>query len=516
MVAGCALASALVAGFARGDEVDPATWIPPELTRRLSKGPIDAVSVAKRFKETVGVTDDEVLMLPNGNVVYVREYLTSLEDLQKRLAAEGLSLLTGGVNLGAVAETIVPSALLQDQGADILAVIRKIAPSYMPREFTRAEVERLARLAVQKELEPSLEGLFRRAAKATGVEPPAFDPIPVPSFQARNDLKTKTHKDWSASYGKADTFLAHADAFFDLAGDANVTQASVNASARVRVFGSQEQSLLEAKGLVLAPNDGAIRGHGSLWMAGKTLFQEEFDTPVLEKNFTFEREVIDVNTKVRWMVGPVPMSGKLGVSGRAGLDSALRGSLLSASASFTPEVSGDAYAEVAVDAEVASAGAGGELKVIEARTRLAGLAALTLDERGEPRLTARVDSQTSLELLRGKLYTFVEAIVPWPDFKKRWSRDLYAWNGIRKDLGHTVAFEKTTTPTKVTLSGDAEPEDAVATDLDLYERKRVEDLVASSDALAKSFTASEAEVQARLRAVQTDALEPFWTRFPKP
>ena len=486
------------------------------LTRSLAKAAIPFVSVKDAYSKALGLKDTDVVKIAGGKSIPVPQYLEGIDDLQKRLATQGLSLTAGGENLGKVAETVVPSDVLTPQGKEIVGSIRDLDRSYMPASFTTDEAGAMAKTAAADAVKPSLASLFRQAVTAGSAEAPAFEPILVPSFTPRNDLKTKTHKDWSASYGKKDTFLVNADAFFDLAGNVEVIRAEVNAHANVRIFDSIQQDILKAHGLAEASKLGNVKGDASLWLVGKTVWQDEFDTPALEKSKSFSYPITNVATKIRFMVGPVPMSAKLGVSGNAGVEGQFRASLMHASVALIPKVSGDAYAEVGVDVAVASAGAGGSLKVIEARSALIGLAALHLDEGGKPRLTAKVDSQSSIELLSGRFYAFLEAIIPLPPFKKRWERDIYAWNGIKKDLGHTVAFEKITSPEHIALSGDADPEDSEATDLDTYERRRVEELVKRTGALADSFAASEQQAFASLAAVESGPLADYWKRFGTP
>ncbi len=499
---------------AHGDDpatLDASRWLSPEMTRPLDKQAIPYASVQATFDSAL--TGGAEVTLPDGRIVDRARALKELEDIQRGLAAGGRTLLDGEGNLGTVAETVVPAADLTDQGGRILGSIRDHDPTSMPPVLTEKAMTSALDDAVRAQETPSLDRLYKHAVAKGTEHLPALPVIRAPRFDVLTDLKTKTHKDWNATYGKASTFLATVDAGFDLSGKSDAAQVNVQANAGIRVFDSPRVDVLRAEGITQAPASGNVKARGAIVIAGSQVFDEGFEVGVLRESDAFESPILGASTKFRFMVGPVPLSGTLGVNGSAGLDFTYEATLLNAGASFSPNISGDGFAEVAVDLEVASAGAGGTLKVIEAASDLKGLVRVDFEAEGGPTLEAVVDSQSRIELLSGTLYAFVRTMIPWPPFEKRFQRDVYAWDGIRKDLGRTIAFRKRTTPRGIVLQGDADPEDAVATDLDRYERDRVEVLLVDAKARESLLARSEGTVLEALDAIEKGALADFWTRF---
>ena len=117
---------------------------------------------------------------------------------------------------------------------------------------------------------------------------------------------------------------------------------------------------------------------------------------------------------------------------------------------------------------------GGRLSLINVDSSLIASSGISIKEDGLPQAVNRVESNTSLRLLDGEIYGFVEYPFPSPPFKKRLEKTIYRFDGIRRDIpGIAVNFEKIETPEGISIHGDADEEDYIAANLEFHKSKLI-------------------------------------------
>src|SRR5688572_6782578 len=146
-----------------------------------------------------------------------------------------------------------PEELMLEQGRTISQSIRSVDASFMPDEMTKESLVAFGKKAAADAVEPTLNQLSQQTLSVVeSVGWPAadkFDPIPVPSVLPRQDLQTKTYKDWQAQYGEKDTISAEARAYFRMEGNKEWTQADAEAWTELGIFGSKPFRILNAHGI---------------------------------------------------------------------------------------------------------------------------------------------------------------------------------------------------------------------------------------------------------------------------
>jgi hypothetical protein len=145
-------------------------------------------------------------------------------------------------------------------------------------------------------------------------------------------------------------------------------------------------------------------------------------------------KTFDYSTKFRFMLGPIPISVQLGAQGSVGVRYFVGLSPIKASAQVIPTVNARVYAQAGIDIVVASAGVGGQLRLIDLSIRIG--ADLTLRQNGSGlAIDEHFYAQNELTMLSGSLYVYAEVYVPRfgipPWTKKHYEWDLWKWKGLQ-------------------------------------------------------------------------------------
>lgn len=152
----------------------------------------------------------------------------------------------------------------------------------------------------------------------------------------------------------------------------------------------------------------------------------------LEKTWTKSRG-FDWSWSTRFPIGPLEGKGTIGFKGTLGitcggaLDISVKNPYISAEVS--PLLSANAYAELSVGYEIASAGVGGNLVLIENKTPINGELRLVLDNPDNPYFGYNLTATNKATLLKGKLYVFAE-VDTLLFGSKRYTLDLYDFDGF--------------------------------------------------------------------------------------
>ena len=143
----------------------------------------------------------------------------------------------------------------------------------------------------------------------------------------------------------------------------------------------------------------------------------------------------DYATKFHFSLGPIPCSVKLGAQGSAGVRYFIGVRPAHATAQVIPNAHARAYAQFGVDIVIASAGVGGQLRLIDFELRLGGDLGVNFDN-SRAYVDEHFYAQYDLTMLSGSLYVFAEVYVPAFDIppwhKKHYQWDLWKWAGFKK------------------------------------------------------------------------------------
>ncbi|MDQ3230604.1 MAG: hypothetical protein M3Q07_02200, partial [Pseudobdellovibrionaceae bacterium] len=411
------------------------------------------------------------IMLPNGEIVAVGDYLKNLNQIGTCLAHDFGQNLLGGVEIPAqFAEYYHSAQELVGMAKDVKTMIEDLENFDVKKHAEKVTEQMLKEQAarfLQDTQNPTLRALYDQATALKDLQD-GFDPVPVPSIPVRQDLESKTFKDWNPKFGNPKYLEAVSYSSFDMRADNDEAQVLVNSNATVEIFKSGPKKILEASATAIAPANDKIAAEVIFWVAGNDFGGPiKYEVAALDEHDEYVLPIIDVYTEFWFSIGPIPMSVKLGANGDMGLKWRLWSSALTVNGSISPKIGASAYAECAVDIVIAAVGAGGRLTLIEADAGFVAYAGLNFDGSGSPYFVNGVDTTSNITLLSGDLFGFVEIPVPTPPFVQRMEKSFYKYPGVVKPTpGIAVNFAKVTKPEGVTIAGDADEEDFVATDLD--------------------------------------------------
>src|SRR5262249_11685811 len=128
-------------------------------------------------------------------------------------------------------------------------------------------------------------------------------------------------------------------------------------------------------------------------------------------NFTQTKKLnqaFDYGTSFHFSIGPIPVSGKVGVRGSAGVDFTYGVRQAHATLNVTPHIEAKAYAQAGVDIGIASAGVGGQLTLLKDELVLGAEVGLDLDPQKGPYISEHLYLHNKLEMLSGQFYLFAK------------------------------------------------------------------------------------------------------------
>ena len=188
-------------------------------------------------------------------------------------------------------------------------------------------------------------------------------------------------------------------------------------------------------GSMLSPAAGVMNGKVDLVFLGFNVHSYSKNTSepfVYDSDFT--KEFRNPITTIQFMLGPVPMTGEVGIIGRVGVKYGINLRPLSAIGLLAPYANIGAYAEVGAGIPICSAGVGIELIFVEDRVEFTGEATVMDVTTAQPYLLLNVNGTNVLEMLAGRVYFWVKIPVPklTPPFwkKKKYDWEVFEWDGI--------------------------------------------------------------------------------------
>jgi hypothetical protein len=293
-----------------------------------------------------------------------------------------------------------------------------------------------------------------RAANVAKVDHKAFDPAtmtPPPTFSnfrggRLSQVAVKglmLERVPSPSYNKSFQYQA---------GDPDIATAFVRGGLRVNgsrtlatvqgdfaigaTLFKKSADILRMTGSMTTPGAGVMNGRVELLFLGFVIHTYKKDTSEpFTFNSDFTKEFRQQIVPISFMLGPVPMTGEVGIVGRAGVKYGISLAPLDARGLLAPYSNIGVYAEIGTGIPIVSLGVGAELILVEDRLEFVGQAQVKDVAEPQPYLLLSVSGTNVLEMLAGRLYFWIKIPVPtWkPPFwkKKKYDWDVFNWEGLK-------------------------------------------------------------------------------------
>jgi hypothetical protein len=378
------------------------------------------------------VSPDQQITLANGKKMTLRQYLDHINILEKQLNTIGHSL-RGPAKETKLQETVVPHALLQQQTQKVKAAHLSNTRS-QPFNLPAAEQQH-ANLNLAKVDYDRLKNLQVFAPK-------------------------KVHYDWGWDWGVGDpsTFATSVDIKLALDGVKSPTgsTASSDVTAEAKAGGAlfgNSFDILRMTGNLHAADSGTMTAKLGIFVLGNSVYNlDKSTTAKFYKSDTVQKS-LDKSVKVDFAIGPIPVSVAVGIQGTAGVGYAVTVAPVVAKVSGGPFVKSKAYAQFAVDLDIASAGVEGDLTLLDYGLNVDGEISFGLDVYSlKPYFRTEAKLSQNMKMLSGELDLFLEACVPCGDFgascgfpflscTDRYTWILFKWDGFEYD-GVLLNFTK--------------------------------------------------------------------------
>jgi hypothetical protein len=360
------------------------------------------------------LADTQQVTTPSGKKMQAKAYVAELNKLEKKLNAIGYSLSDKGDKV-LLSRSRINTADLDKKTKQIAASHAAFNPKTMKPVLKQADLIKRFKDRVKNDA-PRVSAL----KKASGT--------PAKSKSGAGTAPG-TVKKFHFELGQRNIVAISLDARLET----KATKSSVSVLGDAEADGflaGKKLVLLHATGQVNVPDKGDGKGSVTVTVAGRTVFNKDFTVPT---NLTKKDQVsksFDQSVSFSFSVGPFPLSVKLGAQGKVGLQYVIGVRQLSAEAQFEPFAQGSAYAQLAIDLVVASAGVRGKLNLIDARLTIGASLDLKADPSGGLVLDEHAYVSSDLTLLQGEVTVFVEVNLIFT--KKTFEHTLWKSNGIKK------------------------------------------------------------------------------------
>jgi hypothetical protein len=375
----------------------PATGRVDAASIKVNKRPPIAFAPFEMRDQKTGkpIPPDEQITLANGKRMTVRQYFDQINDLEKKLNSNGFSLRQPSAKDAPMQEGVVPHALLQQQTQRVLAAHQ---PGTAAQPFNIRSAEREHNSLPTLRLE-QLKGI-------TLVKPPK-----------------KVNYGWSWGWGVGDPALFATNIDIKLSMDGvkaqTGTATSVDVAAEAKAGGSifnNAFDILRVTGNMHAADTGALNGKLDVFVLGNNIYSlSKTGSAKLYKSDNVSKS-LDKAVHVDFPLGPIPFSATVGIQGTAGVGYVLSVAPIAARLSGGPFVRSKAYAQVAVDIDIARAGVEGDLTLLDYGLNLDGEVSFGIDPANKPYFKTHAEVSQNMKMLGGELYAFAEACVPCGDF----------------------------------------------------------------------------------------------------
>ncbi len=434
----CGLMLLGVCALVHAAEPGPKTTKKPDLHKQVAvKFNHQHVTVLKRtavphkpFKmlhpETgKAVAHDALLKLPNGKQVKAGEYYAELNKLEKKLNALGHSLQDGKSQRVVLQQTTLDRAGLDAKARAVTTRHLAFNAKTMKPAVKRAELE-------AKHTQLVARVAHRRAALKK-----------APTGGAGKG--THAVKTWNYQVGKPSVISAFLEGKMEVKGSRDAVDVLGEAAAGGYLV-NHRLELLKARAAVRVPDKGASSARLNVYVMGHSVYNLNKSVSTSWSKSDEISKSFDYSTKFNFMLGPIPMSVRFGAQGSAGVRYFVGIRPLEATAQIVPNARARAYAQAGIDIVIASAGVGGQLRLIDLTLRIGADVGVNHDSRGLY-VHEHFYALSELEMLSGSLYVYAEVTVPRiglpPWTKKHYEWDLWKWKGL-KTKGYVFNIDKKT------------------------------------------------------------------------
>lgn len=391
---------------------------------------------------------DDVVALENGVRLTAEQLVERLNYQQDTLCRLGYDLFEGVQRSAddALARLLARrTSLLQDLGI----------PSYHPT-FDLAELGHIPdavemaddiRKAIEQRRMPSAKTLDALAREAGGLLPPEWTVpdmpnIPSPELPKRRDLALKKRKTWGGmNVGSRDVAAIYSNAWYEVRGQEKPTialDARGEAKAGAYVLGN-EVNVVYGSGIFTAEKESGVSVNVALKVFGKDVFDpiEGKDPASYTKSdpraFHIEKKLPPYESQ--FAIGPIPVKVKAQFSGEMYIGYEVGLGLDGVHGKVTPGAVANLHVEGGVGVSGLSAGASGDIVLLDGSIPVYGGAALRFED-GSPFLSLSVYGDAQYRYLDGHVSAYAE--YPWFRCKsltkcgftnKRAERELFAWTG---------------------------------------------------------------------------------------
>jgi hypothetical protein len=358
------------------------------------------------------VAPGALLKLPTGKTVQAGAYYQELNKLEKKLNALGHSLKDKGQRV-LLQQTAVEHAELDEKARAVAKRHLAFDAKTMTPAPKRAELE--------TKHGQSRAGDTRRSSalkKAAG---------------AGSTKTTHAVKTWNYQLGKPSVIGAFLEGKLELKGSREAVAVLGEAAAGGHLIGHRLE-LLKARASVRAVEKGTGSARLNVYVMGHSVYNLSQGVAASWSKSDQVSKTFDYSTKFHFMLGPIPMSVRLGAQGSAGVRYFLGAGPLHATVQVIPTTRAQAYAQAGIDILVASAGAGGQLHLLDLSLRLGADLGVQADS-GGAYVHEHFYALDELEVLSGSLYVYAEVYVPRfgvpPWDKKHYEWGLWKWKGLK-------------------------------------------------------------------------------------
>jgi len=384
---------------------------------------------------------DEQVTLPNGRTMTRREFVQRANALEVQLNAVGYTIRGPSTNV-ILHQVPLNVVRLNAQRTAFLADRRgpPVRPTLLERQRRLDVVPVLASSPVSLRQLRAIDRSFASALDSFRV---------LPTFtlnaEAIPQLVLPIEKSFSRSYdvGDHDVIAAGFGYSAKLTGDTTKTSVQVGTEVDAWFF-AKHGNLAEFDGIATAPKTGQSSAEVDITVLGNKVYTKTLTPPAVVLEFSVTKSV-DYSVQTTVMVGPIPVTVRVGGRGSADLSFGLTAQNAAVTADFTPGASLAGYAEAGVTIWIAEAGAGAALTLLRLAVPIDGKMMLVqnLDENIwgiQRKLTVSYD----VSALSGSIYVYAKVYRPCiPDFwntcSSRWQQDLFRWDGVHS-TGQWVSY----------------------------------------------------------------------------
>ena len=297
-----------------------------------------------------------------------------------------------------------------DQGAGMLSGplqgTRKMAVSQFPLPLSKFQQQaRVLASAVMPNVpapEPNIAQAIRRQQSIVPVSPALLGTV----GGTLHPLTLKEVKNYDFSFGDPTIISVFLNGKLELDGTSTSTSFDAEANAGGSLFGNSFD-VLQTSGKLSAPGKGQLNINVTASVLGKSVYDVNQNAPSTFSKFDSVSKTLDESTTIRFTLLGIPISAKVGIQGKAGVSYGVTVAPVKASGNVVPTINTNAYAQIGADIDIASAGVGGRLTILNLTGDFNGDVAIVPDPKNT--LIYSYDAQycQTLDTLDGSLFAFL-------------------------------------------------------------------------------------------------------------